>query len=169
MLVGGCGASATIGTDPSAVPSPGSGPSSSLPSAAVHNDADVAFASLVVTLHRRAVADAAPAAARAVDPRVRALAADVTATDEPEIDSLASYLDAWGAPIPPEEATAPHEQPGSAVDRTFLDAVRGGTPAVVAAARREQSAGRYEPARELAGILVREQTDRAARARALQS
>ncbi len=167
MLLPGCGATATIGTDPSPTSSPGSDPT--LPSAAVHDDADVGFASTVVTLQRRAHADAVPAAARAVDPRVRALAAEVVATDGPEIDSLTSYLDAWGAPIPPEEATAPHEQPGPALDRGFLDGVRGGAPEVVAAAQREQQAGRYGPARELAGIIAREQTDRAGRARVLSA
>jgi uncharacterized protein (DUF305 family) len=165
LTMAGCGASATIGTDPGPTPSP----SLTLPSAAVHDDADVTFASTVVTLLRRAVADAAPAAARATDPRVRALATDVSVVDAPEIDSLVSYLDAWGAPVPPEEATAPHEQPGTALDRSFLDAVLASAPAVLAAARQEQQAGRYEPARELAGIIVREQADRAGRARVLRS
>jgi hypothetical protein len=98
---------------------------------------------------------------------VQALAAEVGTVNQPEIDSLTSYLEAWGAPVPPPEAVAPHEQPGAALDQSFLDGVLASEPAVLAAARQEQEAGRYEPARELAGIIVREQTDRAGRARVL--
>lgn len=139
-----------------------------MPSAALHNDADVAFATTVIVLHRRAVAAAAPAAQRAADPRVKALAAGAVAVDEPEIDSLTSYLEAWDASVPAPEAVAPHEQPGAALDQGFLDAVLTSTPDVVAAARREQQTGRYEPARELASLIVTEQTARAARAQALR-
>ncbi|MDQ1634205.1 MAG: hypothetical protein QOJ32_1014 [Frankiaceae bacterium] len=155
-MASGCGASATIG------PAPNTGPTvAELPSAAVHNDADVTFATAVVVLHRRAVAAAAPAAQGATEPRVKALAAEVLAVDQPEIDSLTSYLQAWDAPVPAE-------QPGVAPDRSFLDTVLTSTPDVVAAARREQQTGRYEPARELAGLILTEQTARVDRARSLR-
>ncbi|RBY94669.1 DUF305 domain-containing protein [Blastococcus sp. TBT05-19] len=61
------------------------------------NDADVAFARGMLPHHEQAVEMAQLAADRSADPRVADLATRIEAAQEPEIQTLTDWLDAWGA------------------------------------------------------------------------
>lgn len=62
-----------------------------------HNPADVAFATNMRAHHEGALAMSALADTRAADPRVKDLAARIKAAQQPEIDKMTGWLDAWGA------------------------------------------------------------------------
>lgn len=68
------------------------------------NDADVAFATDMIPHHRQAIEMAAMAADRSQDPEVKDLAAAIEAAQQPEIDTMSSWLRAWGKPVPEQTA-----------------------------------------------------------------
>lgn len=73
-----------------------------------HNDADVAFAQNMIVHHRGALQMAELAATRAVSPEVTALAERIRAAQQPEIDTMTSWLQEWGAPVPEASAGGMH-------------------------------------------------------------
>ncbi|SHN78398.1 Uncharacterized conserved protein, DUF305 family [Geodermatophilus obscurus] len=77
-----------------------SGSTSASPSVGLeadHNAADVEFASGVIPHHMQAIAMSRLATDRAVDLRVEDLAARIEAAQTPEIETLSSWLEQWGA------------------------------------------------------------------------
>jgi uncharacterized protein (DUF305 family) len=92
------------GSSSTAPADPAPSVSSAAPSNAQHNDADVAFAQMMIPHHRDAVAMAELAADRAQDPEVKALAEQIQATQQPEIDQLTDLLSAWAAEVPPSNS-----------------------------------------------------------------
>ena len=95
LALAGCGGS------PSTTPA-GPAPTSSATAqaGAQFNDADVAFAQMMIPHHREAVEMAELAADRAQNPEVKALAEQIRAAQEPEITQLTGFLNAWGAEVP---------------------------------------------------------------------
>ena len=71
--------------------------STSVPADAPFNDADVEFAQMMIPHHEQAVEMADLVADRSTDPDVQDLAARILAAQEPEIDTLNGWLEAWGA------------------------------------------------------------------------
>ena len=69
---------------------------------ATFNQADVAFATDMITHHRQAVEMAEMAGSRASAPEVKMLAAQIAAAQGPEIDLMSGWLESWGAPVPEE-------------------------------------------------------------------
>jgi uncharacterized protein (DUF305 family) len=65
---------------------------------ATFNDADVAFALMMIPHHEQAVEMATLAETRATDPELREIAADIKAAQEPEIATLTGWLQSWGMP-----------------------------------------------------------------------
>lgn len=65
--------------------------------AAASNDADVTFAQGMIPHHQQAVEMAQMAPDRAADPRVLDLARRIEAAQQPEIETLAGWLEEWGA------------------------------------------------------------------------
>ncbi|MDP3969162.1 MAG: DUF305 domain-containing protein [Nocardioides sp.] len=65
-----------------------------------HNDADVAFASEMIPHHAQAVHMAAMVDRRGVSPELRTLAAEMAAAQEPEIETMAGWLEEWGEDVP---------------------------------------------------------------------
>ena len=92
------------GSNAAAPANPAPSVSSSAPATAQHNAADVAFAQSMIPHHRDAVAMADLAADRAQDPEVKALAEQIQAAQQPEIDQLTGFLSAWGAEISPSNS-----------------------------------------------------------------
>ena len=77
------------------------------------NSADVMFAQMMIPHHEQAIVMADLAADRAGDPRMRDLAAQIKAAQGPEIESMASWLEQWGAPrISGDEAMMSHGSHG---------------------------------------------------------
>jgi uncharacterized protein (DUF305 family) len=74
---------------------------------AAFNDADVAFAQMMIPHHRQAVDMATLADTRATDPQVKQLAAQIKAAQQPEIETMTGWLTRWGKPT-----TAPSGMPG---------------------------------------------------------
>jgi uncharacterized protein (DUF305 family) len=64
---------------------------------ATFNDADVAFAQMMIVHHQGAIQMADLAPSRAQNQDVLALAARIKAAQAPEIDQMTSWLTAWGA------------------------------------------------------------------------
>jgi uncharacterized protein (DUF305 family) len=65
---------------------------------AVFNDADVMFAQMMIQHHRQAIEMAEMADTRAADADVKSLAAKIKAAQQPEIETLTGWLNAWGKP-----------------------------------------------------------------------
>jgi len=63
------------------------------------NDVDVQFAQMMIPHHEQAVEMATLAETRASDPEVVDLAAQIKAAQDPEIETMTGWLDAWGEPV----------------------------------------------------------------------
>jgi len=74
--------------------------------AATGRAADISFAQLMIPHHQQALEMAGLALTHAVSPQVRALAQQIKAAQDPEIQQMKSWLAAWGAPEQMERATA---------------------------------------------------------------
>lgn len=65
-----------------------------------HNDADVAFASDMITHHAQALSMVDLTLDRPLDPEVQALAEDIREAQAPEIETMADWLTSWGEDVP---------------------------------------------------------------------
>jgi uncharacterized protein (DUF305 family) len=75
-----------------------SAPSSSSAATADFNDADIMFAQMMIPHHEQAVEMSDMILDKeGIDPAVLALASEIKAAQQPEIDQLQSWLDEWGA------------------------------------------------------------------------
>lgn len=78
----------------------GSDSSSEASAGATHNDTDVSFASNMIRHHAQAIEMADLAESQAQDPTIVALAKRIQAAQQPEIDAMSRWLDAWGESVP---------------------------------------------------------------------
>jgi uncharacterized protein (DUF305 family) len=126
----GCGGTTPAGTAPAS-----SAPAGSVTAqaGAQFNDADVAFAQMMIPHHREAVEMADLAVDRAQNPEVKALAEQIRAAQEPEITQLTGFLTAWGAAVPAAGSM-------SGMDHGNMSGMSGmsGTPAIPGAMTPEQ-------------------------------
>ncbi|KQV69614.1 hypothetical protein ASC64_07145 [Nocardioides sp. Root122] len=65
-----------------------------------HNDADVTFASDMITHHAQALSMVDLTLDRDLDPEVQALAEDIREAQGPEIETMADWLTTWGEDVP---------------------------------------------------------------------
>lgn len=65
-----------------------------------HNDADVEFAKGMIPHHAQAIEMAEMALEQAESPDVKALAGEIQAAQQPEIDMLTEWLESWGEEVP---------------------------------------------------------------------
>ena len=77
-----------------------------------HNDADVAFINEMTPHHTGAVEMSSLALSRAQDPRVKALATQIKAAQQPEIDQMAQMAAAWGVRAPSTTEMSGHSSDG---------------------------------------------------------
>lgn len=68
--------------------------------AEAHNDADIAFAQGMIPHHRQAVMMSGLAEGRTDNPDVLMLSGEISTAQGPEIQTMTSFLDAWGADAP---------------------------------------------------------------------
>lgn len=80
---------------------------------AAFNDADVTFASEMVSHHEQAVEMAAMAAGRPLTSEVRTLVDSISETQQDEITTMWSWLDAWGKPAPDRDPDAAMDMGGA--------------------------------------------------------
>ena len=61
--------------------------------------AEAMFAQMMIPHHQQAVEMSTLAETRASDPQIKALAAEIKAAQQPEIDQMKAWLQEWGVPI----------------------------------------------------------------------
>ncbi|MGW1186033.1 DUF305 domain-containing protein [Streptomyces drozdowiczii] len=178
---------AACGSDGDSGPGHGShasAPASSSTSPGRHNAADTAFAKGMIPHHRQAVDMAELAPGRAQSPKVKKLAEDIKAAQDPEIRTLSGWLTSWGQDVPAEGSTAhsTHDMDdmgdgdgmggmmtagdmatlehakGRAFDRAFLRMMVEHHEGAVDMARTEQAGGTHAPARKMAGQIIASQS-----------
>ncbi|WP_327090768.1 DUF305 domain-containing protein [Nonomuraea sp. NBC_01738] len=95
------------------------------PAGAAFNDADVMFAQMMIPHHEQAVEMAELAESRASDQEIKDLAAKIKGAQDPEIQTMKSWLTAWGKPVP--SGGMNHDMPGimSASEMKELEAAKG--------------------------------------------
>lgn len=98
LVLGGCGSSDGGGSDGSPDASSGG-----------HNDADVAFASQMVPHHEQALQMVAMSQGRDVSEEFAALTQQIYDAQQPEIDEMNGWLDAWGEP---SDSASGHDMDG---------------------------------------------------------
>ena len=77
-----------------------------------HNDADVSFASDMITHHAQALSMVDLTLDRPLDPEVQALAEGIRDAQGPEIETMADWLTTWGEEVPEtmrDHANAGHD------------------------------------------------------------
>lgn len=75
------------------------------------NEADIDFATSMIPHHRQAVEMAQLARSRAERPEVLALAEQIEAAQDPEIQTMTEWLESWGEPVPADMGG--HDMSGS--------------------------------------------------------
>jgi uncharacterized protein (DUF305 family) len=175
VALSACGGSAT----PPSAPAPAA-PSAPAPSgvSTENNEADVRFAQMMIPHHRQAVEMAEMAVERAENPDVKALAEQIQAAQDPEIETLTGFLEAWGAEVPaegdmpgmggmdhsgmgdmsgmmtPEQMNEMQSATGAAFDRMFLEMMIVHHEGAVRDAEREVAEGVNPEAKELATQII---------------
>ncbi|WP_282006594.1 DUF305 domain-containing protein [Propioniciclava sinopodophylli] len=102
-MLGACSAT------PAATPSPAltTAGSANPSNAAAHNEADTAFAQMMIVHHQGAIEMADLAAQQAQSADVQALAERISAAQGPEIETMSGWLSAWGEDPMPAESDMP--------------------------------------------------------------
>lgn len=108
VTLAACGGSDTNGTGGTATAPDGSATEVS----EVHNEADVAFAQGMIPHHRQAIEMASLAMAQAASEDVRQLAEEISAAQGPEIETMTTFLQTWGAEVPDDMAGMGHMDMG---------------------------------------------------------
>jgi uncharacterized protein (DUF305 family) len=137
-------------------------PTSSETAAADFNSADVVFAQMMIPHHEQAVEMSDMILAKAdVDGRVRDLATQIKAAQQPEIDQLQGWLTEWGASESADDGHGGHDQSGmmSSEDLAALEAATG---AEAARLFLEQMVIHHEGALDMAETEVSEGVNSAA-------
>jgi len=104
LVLAACGgdddAGGAVTTGGSSTPAAGSGPIAS-EAGVDFNDADVEFAQGMIAHHEQAIemSEIAQDPVRAASAEVTSLAARIEAAQDPEIDAMTGWLEAWGAPL----------------------------------------------------------------------
>lgn len=163
-----CGAGDTTGVTESSQPG-----AASTAASTASNDADVRFAQDMIGHHRGAIEMADLAADRSEDPQVLDLAERIRAAQAPEIDTMTSLLEKWGADVPAEgsmsdmsmpgmmsadQMTALAEAQGTTFDRLFLELMTEHHQGAVEMSQTEISDGEDPQAVELARTIEADQT-----------
>lgn len=143
-----------------------------------HNDADVYFATDMIPHHAQAVEMAEIAVSKAADSEVIDLAHQIKDAQQPEIDTLSSWLEEWGEDVPdtsmgsmsgmdhgdmeggmegmmtPEDMQRLGDASGRTVDRLFLEMMIEHHQGAIAMSRTELSDGENADAKALAQAIV---------------
>lgn len=138
---------------------------------ASHDDADTAFVTGMIPHHAQAVEMSALAAERAASPQVKALAAQISGAQEPEIAQMQGFLKDWGQPAVPTTMTGSMSGPmsgmmtggqmqqltassGAAFDRLFLQEMTQHHEGAVEMAGAELRDGASADAKALAQKII---------------
>ncbi|GAA1863981.1 DUF305 domain-containing protein [Myceligenerans crystallogenes] len=144
-----------------------------------HNAADTEFAQMMIVHHEGAVEMAGLASEKATDPEVKALAGRIAGAQQPEIDTMTGWLEAWGEEtdaagtemegmdhsgmdmegMSQEEAMASlSELSGAEFDMEFLHLMIAHHEGAVEMSETELADGQNPEAKELAQTIIDAQT-----------
>lgn len=177
----GSGMSGMSGMSSSSTSSTTSSPNASAtgtPATGANNQADITFATSMIPHHRQAVSMAELAATRSSSAKVKALAEQIKAAQDPEIVRMSGWLTGWGAPVPTAtgmgsmnmggadmggmmsdaDMSALAAKSGAEFDKAFLTAMVAHHRGAVAMAKTELSQGQNAEAKELAQSVVDSQS-----------
>jgi uncharacterized protein (DUF305 family) len=145
-----------------------------------HNAEDAQFAQHMVPHHRQAVELSALVPERTTNPEVRQLAEQISAAQQPEIDTMTGWLTAWGVP---EQAHDSHgemagmvddatmqrlaDSRGPEFDRLWLESMIAHHEGAVAMAQQEIDQGKNADATALARRIAETQQAEIAQMEAL--
>lgn len=168
----GGGADGTSGAEPS-TPGPGAAAATSQE----HDGADTEFAQMMILHHQGAVEMATMAEGRARTEAVQRLAGDIQFAQQPEIDLMTSWLEAWGEEPPASgddlggmDHSGDHtgmadddqmrrlEDAGADFDRMFLEMMIVHHRGAITMSEQEQADGTNPDALALAAAIVADQT-----------
>ncbi|EMF29734.1 lipoprotein [Streptomyces gancidicus BKS 13-15] len=158
-----------------------SAPTSSEDTAGAHNDQDVDFAQGMIPHHQQAVRMAQTAQSRASSAEVKDLASRIEKAQDPEIETMSGWLEAWGEDVPSDMPGMDHgghgddssdmpgmmgtedmdqlmEASGHDFDTMFLTMMIEHHEGAVDMAATEKDKGRYGPAKTLADDIITAQT-----------
>lgn len=140
--------------------------------AADSNDADVAFAQMMIPHHEQAVEMSDMLLAKdGIDQRVAELAAQIKDAQQPEIDQLREWLTEWGQEeadmggmnhggmMSDDDMTALENAEGAEAARLFLEQMTEHHEGAIDMAEAEVDGGRSEDAKGMAATIVATQTD----------
>lgn len=143
-------------------------------SAEDHNASDVTFATEMIPHHRQALEMAEMASTRASNPEVVQLAEEIAGAQDPEIETMSGWLEAWGESVPEEmggmdmggmpgmmseeQMQALEGSTGAAFDEMFLEMMIEHHTGAIQMAQTQQSDGQYPEAIELAEQIEEGQT-----------
>ncbi|MER7497833.1 DUF305 domain-containing protein [Streptomyces pharetrae] len=142
------------------------------------NDADVAFAQLMIPHHEQALEMARLAGGRAADPEIEELATRIEQAQDPEIRTMKGWLESWkqptAAPSTPGMEHGGHGDgdgmmsdadmteleglEGTAFDKAFAEMMIEHHDGAIGMAQEERQKGENAEARKLAGDIVTGQT-----------
>lgn len=176
LALGACGNS----TSSPPAPSSTTATATATAPAGEHNDADVRFAQMMIPHHQQAIEMAQLAPTRAASPQVKALAAQIEAAQQPEIDQMKGWLSAWGQPTDVGMSGMNHggmsdgmmseadmaklqASSGKAFDQQFLQMMIVHHQGAITMAKTEQVNGHYPPAKTMAATIIRTQSDEIAK------
>ena len=149
-----------------------------------HNDQDVSFATEMIPHHAQAVQMSEMAVENAESQEVKDLAEDISAAQEPEIETMSSWLEAWGEDVPDtssgdmggmdhsgmdgmedmpgmmssDEMDELESASGTAFDQMFLSMMVEHHEGAIEMAQTEQADGEYPDAIALAKTIEQAQT-----------
>lgn len=166
LLLAGCGGDNIADTT-----SPGGmQPSNSVQQLQGHNQADISFAQEMIPHHAQAIQTAQLAAERSQSQQVRELASRIEQAQDPEIEAMTSWLQAWNAQVPPTEedhgsgmgagGMTPHQvqqlerATGVQFDRLFLQMMIKHHEGAITMAQNELAKGQNSEAKQLARQII---------------
>jgi len=136
-----------------------------------HNESDVSFSEMMVPHHQQAVEMATLAETRAESQEVKDLATAIKAAQDPEIQTMQGWLEAWGEDGTSHEMS--HEDmpgmvddktmgdlgkaTGAEFDRQFLTAMIAHHEGAIAMAESEKSDGVHKGSLRLADAIIKAQ------------
>jgi len=147
-----------------------------------HNDADTEFAQMMILHHQGAIEMAAMAEGRAQSEEVQQLSSDIQFAQQPEIDLMTSWLEAWGEQPPSSDDdmggmdhSSGHtgmaddaqmqqlQDAGADFDRMFLEMMIVHHQGAITMSEQEQANGLNKDALALAGTIIGDQTEEIAK------
>jgi uncharacterized protein (DUF305 family) len=173
VVLAGCADDSDDSSATGAASSSSSAPSASESESAQFNEADVEFAQGMIVHHQGALEMAQMADSRAQDPRVLELASRIEAAQQPEIDTMTSWLEEWDQPTEASMGGMDHGSgdmgmgmdmsgleaaSGTEFDRMFLEMMTEHHQGAVDMANTEIADGQNDAALTLARTIVTDQT-----------